>query len=271
MSKQPFFFGLVKKPIDTKTVEFSKTNYTLKLKNVQETDSGDYTAVVLETEKKKVAEYKVIVQAPVSPVNLTVGLLSNSSDSCNLTVTCRTQDSHISTTFTCLDQTCSEDGDRSKATTSGAVLHVYLENDSIKCNHSNQVSRTTSQEARIQDFCHQQPSLNSAAGIVFGSVAGVVVATAAVVGFILCKKNKDKKKSNGNTVYDNPQDINSAQTQTQDPVTSTYALVQFPQRSEHPTDTVNTSSPETIYAQVMKREKPNSPSLESPTPDLYST
>ncbi|XP_028988382.1 uncharacterized protein LOC114844880 isoform X2 [Betta splendens] len=120
----------------TGRVEF--LTYTVKLKNVQETDSGVYTAVFTEDKDQTAAIYSVTVQAPVSPVNLTVDSVSSSSDSCNLTVTCRTQDSHISTTFTCVNQTCSEDGDGSKATTSAADLRVYLENDSINCNHSNQ-------------------------------------------------------------------------------------------------------------------------------------
>ncbi|XP_028988861.2 uncharacterized protein LOC114845163 [Betta splendens] len=153
-------FGKTK--LYTDRVEFSVTNYTIKLKHLQETDSGHYAAVVTGYEIKAVVEYKVTVQAPVSPVNLTVDSVSKSSDSCNLTVTCRTQDSHISTTFTCVNQTCSEDGDRAKATTSGADLRVYLQNDSIKCNHSNQVSWTTSKGAKIQDSCYQASETLSA-------------------------------------------------------------------------------------------------------------
>ncbi|XP_028988381.1 uncharacterized protein si:cabz01074944.1 [Betta splendens] len=192
------FFRPGEEPIDTKTVEFSNTNYTLKLKNVQETDSGDYTAVVLEAQRKKVAEYKVIVQAPVSPVSLTVDSVSKSSDSCNLTVTCRTQDSHISTTFTCVNQICSEDGDRAKATTSGADLRVYLQNDSINCNHSNHVSRTTNQGAKMQDFCHQASGTLSAGFplclvkmVVFS--VGLIIMTSAVITVHLKERTMKRK------------------------------------------------------------------------------
>ncbi len=80
---------------------------------------------------------------PVSPVKLTVDSVSSSSDSCNLTVTCSTPDSHISSTFTCDTKTCSQEGgERSVATISAASLHVYLVNGSISCNHSNQISWT---------------------------------------------------------------------------------------------------------------------------------
>lgn len=37
-------------------------NYSLKLKNVQHSDSGDYKAVVVGEREQPVAEYKVIVQ-----------------------------------------------------------------------------------------------------------------------------------------------------------------------------------------------------------------
>uniref|UniRef100_A0A4W6BUU7 Immunoglobulin V-set domain-containing protein n=1 Tax=Lates calcarifer TaxID=8187 RepID=A0A4W6BUU7_LATCA len=157
----------------TGRVEFSVKNYSVKLKNLQEADSGVYTAQVTGDREQTVAEYNVTVQGrfvnisdtdresaamflkrftsvspsdPVAPVELTVNSVSNSSDSCNLTVTCSTQDSHhISSTLRCDNQTCSQEGgERSKVTTSGVFLHVYLVNDSIICNYSNQVSWTSS-------------------------------------------------------------------------------------------------------------------------------
>ncbi|KAK2896011.1 hypothetical protein Q8A73_015499 [Channa argus] len=146
----------------TGRVEFSVENYSVKLKNLQETDSGLYVARVTTSNKEQtLAEYNVTVQDPVSPVVLTVDSVSRSTNLCNLTVTCRTQDSHISSTFTCDTQTCSqEEGERSKVTASGASLQVYLVNDSIICNHSNQVSWTKNQEqTKIRVSCprHDDP------------------------------------------------------------------------------------------------------------------
>uniref|UniRef100_A0A8P4KQ01 Immunoglobulin subtype domain-containing protein n=1 Tax=Dicentrarchus labrax TaxID=13489 RepID=A0A8P4KQ01_DICLA len=113
-------------PANTGRVELSENDYSLKVKNLQEADSGVYTA-------------NVTVQ--VSPVNLKVDSVSRSSDSCNLTVTCSTQDSHISSTFRCVTRTCSQEGgEQSEFTTSS--LHVYLVNNSIICNHSNKVNWT---------------------------------------------------------------------------------------------------------------------------------
>ncbi|KAI3374667.1 hypothetical protein L3Q82_021239 [Scortum barcoo] len=87
---------------------------------------------------------KYICFDPVSPVQLTVDSVSSSSDSCNLDVTCNTTDSHISGSFRCDTQTCSQEGgERSHFITSGTSLHIYLVNESIVCNYSNKVSWTT--------------------------------------------------------------------------------------------------------------------------------
>ncbi|CAK6977475.1 uncharacterized protein LOC128369704 [Scomber scombrus] len=145
-------YNVVRLPPDNKTkivdpykgrVEFSVQSHSLLLKNVQHNDSGDYTALISGDKNQYVAEYKVIIQDPVSPVQLSVNSVSNSRESCNLTVTCSTEDSLINSTFTCDNQTCNQEGgEQSKNTTSGSSLHVYLLNDSIICNHSNQVSWT---------------------------------------------------------------------------------------------------------------------------------
>ncbi|XP_073348010.1 uncharacterized protein [Pagrus major] len=143
-------------PDYTGRIEFTVKKYCVKLKNLQETDSGVYTGQVFGgVDVQTRAEYSVTVQDPVSPVKLTVDSVSSSSDSCNLTVTCSTQDSHISSIFTCDTKTCSQEGgERSEVTTSGASLRVYLVHDSITCNHSNQVS-WTKDVTKIQDFCSQ--------------------------------------------------------------------------------------------------------------------
>ncbi|XP_028449127.1 uncharacterized protein LOC114565334 isoform X2 [Perca flavescens] len=119
-------------------------NYSVKLKNLQEADSGVYTAVVSGGKEKQITGYKITVQDPVSPVKLSVDSVSNRSDWCNLTVSCRAQDSHINSTFRCDTHTCSQEGgERPQVPPSAANLHVYLSNGSIICNHSNQVQRVS--------------------------------------------------------------------------------------------------------------------------------
>ncbi|KAI3374671.1 hypothetical protein L3Q82_021240 [Scortum barcoo] len=149
-------YSAVVSPDYTGRIEIYENKHSIKLKNLQDADSGVYTARVTGAEKEHiVTEYSVTVQDPVSPVQLTVDSVSNSSDSCNLTVTCSTSDYHISGSFRCDAQTCSQEGgERSEVTTFGAFLHFYLENDSIICEHSNKVSRTKNL-TDIRHFCPQ--------------------------------------------------------------------------------------------------------------------
>ncbi|KAM6989240.1 uncharacterized protein LKV04_008929 isoform 2-T2 [Tautogolabrus adspersus] len=131
--------------------EFSAEDHSLRLKNVEKRDSGDYRALVSADKDITVAEYSVTVLDPVSGVKLTVK--SCSSDSTNVTVICSTEDSLINSTFTCDNQTCShEGGERAEIITPGASLDVYLKSGSVICNHSNQVS-WTSDIQKIEDLC----------------------------------------------------------------------------------------------------------------------
>lgn len=74
----------------------------------------------------------------MSPVNLT--LTSSSSDSCNLTVTCTIVDLNISRTFRCDAHNCSLLEENPSTTDMLSSLIVYLQQDTVFCNHSNEVS-----------------------------------------------------------------------------------------------------------------------------------
>ncbi|XP_054483382.1 SLAM family member 9-like [Anoplopoma fimbria] len=183
--------------------EFPVKKFSVKLKNLQKADSGVYTAKVLTAQgDQPLAEYKVTVEDPVSPVKLTVDpvdpLVSRSS--CNLTVTCSTQDSNISSTIRCVNQTCSQEGgEQSEVTTSGASLRVHLLNSSIICNHSNHVS-WTKDVIMIEDFCLKYPGSESpSAGISVYLVkivvfsVGLVIMVSAVITVHLMEKLKKHK------------------------------------------------------------------------------
>ncbi|XP_045907265.1 uncharacterized protein LOC123972081 [Micropterus dolomieu] len=196
----------------TGRIETDVKKYSLKLNNLQEADSGVYTARVTGSEEERIlAEYNVRVQGPVSPVELSVdSSVSSSSDSCNLTVTCRTQDSHISSTFTCDTQTCSpEGGERSEVTTSAASLHVYLLNDSIICNHSNQVSWTEDIK-KAEHFCPQladpyEKRITVPVLIVVITVFFITMLTVLAVVYCRRKRRKYERENRENTVYATPQ------------------------------------------------------------------
>ncbi|XP_040910564.1 SLAM family member 7-like isoform X2 [Toxotes jaculatrix] len=149
-------FSPDKEPIKyNERVEVFVGNYSIKLKNLQEADSGVYTVRAYGAKEHTETQYNVTVQDSVSPPQLIIDSVPTSSGSCNITVTCSTQDSHhINSTFTCDTQTCSQDiGEASKVTASGASLQVYLSSGSIICNHSNQVSWTTDMTINV---CPQQ-------------------------------------------------------------------------------------------------------------------
>ncbi|XP_047197933.1 uncharacterized protein LOC124851120 isoform X1 [Hippoglossus stenolepis] len=221
-------------------VEIFLQNHSLLLKNVQQDDSGRYTAGVFGIKNTYVGKYSVTVQDPVSPVNGKVDLLSNSSDSCNLTVTCSTQDSHhINSTFRCDNNTCSqEEGEeRSKVTTSGTSLRVYLSKGfSVICNHSNQVS-SDEHTTMIRDFCFSNPapeppgSFIAFVSVTVIKVLVIIAITAAFVGHRI--KGKHESVDTENTVYENAQ------------VKSVNPLV-----DQNPTDDAAAPSPSSIYSLI---------------------
>uniref|UniRef100_A0A672JSB2 Immunoglobulin V-set domain-containing protein n=1 Tax=Salarias fasciatus TaxID=181472 RepID=A0A672JSB2_SALFA len=114
--------------------------YSVILKNLQETDSRVYSTL----------NKNIYV---VSPVQLEVNSVSSSSHSCNVTLTCSTADSHISSTFRCIDQKCDQDGgNQSEITNSSSTLQVYLWDVTVICKHRNQVS-STEDRTDIQHVC----------------------------------------------------------------------------------------------------------------------
>ncbi|XP_030607457.1 uncharacterized protein LOC115795611 [Archocentrus centrarchus] len=156
-------------------------NYSLLLKSVKKSDSGNYIAIITGAQNQRVAEYKVTVQDPVSPVNLTVDSVSSSSDSCNLTVTCSTGDSHISSTFKCDAPNCSHTGKGSMKATDFSTLSVYLQQDFIICNHSNQVSWKYSNE-KVNSHCKTHSESESlSGGITICAVKTVVVSVSLII------------------------------------------------------------------------------------------
>ncbi|KAM4552123.1 SLAM family member 5-like isoform 2-T2 [Odontesthes bonariensis] len=241
-------------------IEFNKKNYSVKLKNLQKTDSGVYTARVIGAQEKSL-EYNVTVQDPVSAVQLTVNSVSNSSDSCNLTVTCSTEEhSQISSTFTCDTKTCyQEGGERSEITKSGASLHFYLSDESIICNHSNQVSQKHAM-IKIQDHCprHDASPVDRNHLIIVVPII-VVFFGGLVVGGVCYKQRKGKynREDAENTEYAVPQikpvpdqGENSADDASGLSPTTTYSMIG---RHTQMGSTENGGTPaESVYAQVQK-------------------
>ncbi|XP_074508210.1 uncharacterized protein LOC141777650 isoform X2 [Sebastes fasciatus] len=248
----------------TGRIEFPEKKYSVKLKNLQEADSGVYTArVELDQHDRTLAQYNVTVQDPVSPVNLTVISVDSRSSECDLTVTCRTQDSHINSTLRCDNQTCSQEGgEQSEVTTSGASLHVYLSNGSIICNHSNQVSRAEDIKI-IGHLCLQpdDPKQHASKVTVTAVAVPIVIFVIAVLSGLFCYYRKlgiYNRESIANTVYEIPQIGTTAQPLVQSPTDdasglssiSTYCLIGPHKGPPEPNKTRDTSVPERLYAPV---------------------
>ncbi|XP_045550392.1 SLAM family member 5 [Salmo salar] len=121
-------------------VEFYTGNFSLLLKNLQQADSGPYTAVVTGDKEKTIIAYLLIVQERVEPPVLTVDSVSSINGNCNVTVTCRGQNTSV--TSSCNSSTCSQVGGESRGAETSTVplLYVYVAGGFIICNHSNQVS-----------------------------------------------------------------------------------------------------------------------------------
>ncbi|XP_015251181.1 PREDICTED: uncharacterized protein LOC107098181 [Cyprinodon variegatus] len=79
-------------------IDILERKYSIKLKNLQKSDVGLYMAMVTAKSEQIISKYNVTVQDPVFPVDLVIDSVSSASSLCNLTVTCTTKDSSISTT-----------------------------------------------------------------------------------------------------------------------------------------------------------------------------
>ncbi|KAF7657176.1 hypothetical protein LDENG_00030770 [Lucifuga dentata] len=238
----------------TGRVEFPEQNSSMLLKRLTESDSGVYTAIVRTNKgEKKVAEHKIIVKAPVSPVVLTVDSVSPTVDSCNLTVTCSSTDSQIKAR--CDNQACQEETKKSsEVTTSATVLHVYLSNGSIICNHSNQVDSTTVMQ-ETEPLCSPNDRLASDSTLDL-KVAISTTTVFLILGilFAVCfykRRKKYQKDQNQNTDYAAVPHLNPSPAEPADE-TTIYSMAGSPTAPKGTTQTTNYSVKDSVYAQVMK-------------------
>ncbi|XP_034008803.1 uncharacterized protein LOC117500165 [Trematomus bernacchii] len=175
-------------------IEFSVNNYSVKLKNLQEADSGVYSAVVTNRsgDETEAAKYKIKVQDRASLPLLTVSSVSDSSPSCSFTVTCSSQDSHINSTFTCETRTCSQEGGERSEGIPDTFLQVHQSSGSIICNHSNHVSWTNTTKI-IKDVCPKH--FDSQPTNPVPIILGVFFTILTIIGVVLWYLRKNKQRS----------------------------------------------------------------------------
>ncbi|XP_035283832.1 uncharacterized protein LOC118232805 isoform X4 [Anguilla anguilla] len=134
--------------------EFDQKNFTLLLKNVQERDSGIYTARItdIEGQPRDVASYRLTVQvAPPTP-EVGVGLFSSAGGFCMVSVNCSAKDTWAS--YICDHAHCTQVANTTSPT--GVNIIVMATNGTIHCSSSNRVDIKTRSES-IKDFCPVPP------------------------------------------------------------------------------------------------------------------
>nr|XP_004555218.2 uncharacterized protein LOC101482616 [Maylandia zebra] len=133
---------------------------------------------------------------PLSPVNLIVDSMFNSSYSCNLTVTCSTYNFDINSIFKCNNKTCHQEGGEQRETWwwANIALHVYMSDGSIICNYSNEVNWTKDM-IEIGQFCPRNVGSESFSdGVSFCMVktavfsVGLIIMVFAVITVHLIEK-----------------------------------------------------------------------------------
>ncbi|KAF6724272.1 hypothetical protein FQA47_003743 [Oryzias melastigma] len=237
--QKPVIFGSYKERV---IVE----NFSLTLKNVQLTDNGLYKAVESSSIDRTNAEYSLTVQDPVSPVILTV--TGSNSSACESTVICRTVDNKIKKTFVCNTQTCSGVG-KAHATISSSSLNVYVHEEHIICNHSNQVSWEQN-KTQISTVCWEGP-VN---GVQTIAVSAAAVGGAILLLCIICLVVRCKRQNNLSTNCEVPQE------NRQDVSPSTiYSSVELPEQSTKSTETNVTLQLDTVYAKIVKTNNSREP------------
>ncbi|XP_071217027.1 SLAM family member 9-like [Salvelinus alpinus] len=186
-------------------VEFSAANFSLVLKNLQEGDSGLYDAGASGDENKDVAKYQISVQERVEPPVLTVNSVTSINGICNVTVTCRGQNTSV--TSSCNNSTCSQVGGESRGAETSTVplLNVYVAGGSIICNHSNQVSWATDTK-EIETICASKSKTERDKedhdyNVKVGIIIIIIIIFVGCALFAWRMLNKSDKKDIMNTEY----------------------------------------------------------------------
>ncbi|XP_041848077.1 uncharacterized protein LOC121644291 [Melanotaenia boesemani] len=239
-------------------VEPEENKYSVKLKNLQKSDSGVYTARLTVDQDNTLAAYNITVQDPVSPVRLMVDSVSSRSDSCNLTVTCSAVDSDFSHIFRCDNKACYQEG--GEITKSDTSFQVYPQDESIICNHSNHVS-WTKHMIKIQDHCIQHGENRNHYILIWIGVALATFLLITAVLIYLRRRRTYHREKIENTIYTVPE-LETIQTNGESSAhdepgpspTTTYSTVGFHNRKDS-TETKRNPQPETVYAQVQKPSK----------------
>ncbi|KAJ8409800.1 hypothetical protein AAFF_G00218590 [Aldrovandia affinis] len=230
---------------DYKTrAKFDQKNLSLQLKNMQEGDSGFYTAKIIDHEGQHtlVAAYRVSVQEATPKPQVSLKLLYSGGEYCNVSVNCSAKDTWAS--FTCDQSHCTQ-GNHSASLT-GISIFVTATNGSIHCNSSNRVSTETKSKSLVCVKGEQEKTPMEISPIYYAlSIIIIIIIIIIIVGPIVYYK-KFRHSGGSQTTQCNTE----------------YASVEFQEngsamKSMSTYATVNVgpagTPPDTVYATVNKR------------------
>ncbi|XP_041954164.1 CD48 antigen-like [Alosa sapidissima] len=174
-------------------VEFNKETFSMELKNLQKSDSGLYRGKI-SAGTEVIVEHTLSVLDPVEIPVLSVVSNWSSSDSCNVTVTCRGRDHSLNST--CDIRTCSIKEENSIDST----LSLSVRDALISCNYSNTVSWRTD-KTQIELLCPFYEEQTVAHSENSNMVIGIVVpgALICVLSMAVWRWRKSKKYSSQTT------------------------------------------------------------------------
>ncbi|XP_066577158.1 SLAM family member 9-like [Amia ocellicauda] len=181
-------------------VEFSKENKSLTIRNLEETDHGLYTAVMVNNDKVDVtvAKYSLFIHEKIDTPEMVVisNLLSN--ETCNVSITCSVKRNYLSTVI-CSNSLCREEA-RNYNRSAALLIDVHTDGSLFVCNASNRVSwslRSLSKEK----LCGKQNQILTAIILACVLCLILVMAISVVIKIMFFKKNSDTDSKEINSTY----------------------------------------------------------------------
>ncbi|XP_077471036.1 SLAM family member 6-like isoform X2 [Stigmatopora argus] len=217
----------------TNRVELQK-NYDLLLKNLQMQDSGHYEALFTSRSDQSLSEYNLNVQATVSPVKMEVASVWFDSISCNVTVTCSSEETHLKATFGCYHNVCKLGGMEQP---SGAqLLTAFVSNSSLVCQNRNEVSEN--HEAKeVKHVCREPDEWNGISTATWIGMSAALVLVLHGFGFmvlwIIFKRSRTAEQTESEVCQMNPVqnvDDNHLYSESSPLPNAIYSMVTYPRK-----------------------------------------
>uniref|UniRef100_A0A671LZQ7 Immunoglobulin V-set domain-containing protein n=1 Tax=Sinocyclocheilus anshuiensis TaxID=1608454 RepID=A0A671LZQ7_9TELE len=163
-------------------VDFNKTTFSLTLKNMQKTDSGQYRAKTSGQSDNNIVTYRVSVMDEVEGPVLAINSSWSSPDPCSFT--CKGSNIFISSIYN--GSSCSQE---EVTSADNHTLRLSCSGDSIMCNYSNPVSSKT-QVKKVNELCTVKQEASAFPPWIIVSICLFTLTLAAVISFCIYKGKK---------------------------------------------------------------------------------